>query len=264
MSLVEYLKKANILHLRFVKKQPYWIAAVKKILIIVLFIIIISLTMLAWWFYHTKQTKSDLPSSLNKPSETIGNINNDIPTQDTAPLKPKTFFDKLSDAAIERTLHQVRYDPKYVRIKYPMGDVPANMGVCTDVVIRSYRKLGIDLQQLVHEDISKHFNLYPAKKIWGSVKPDSNIDHRRVYNLQTFFKRHGETLPITDNPKDYKVGDIVTWQITPKFPHIGIVVNVGTDNPNRLMISHNIGEGPKLDDILFAFPITGHYRYQPK
>jgi len=177
-------------------------------------------------------------------------------------LRPRTFFDKLSDAAIERTMHSVAYNPKYVKIAYPMGDVPANIGVCTDVIIRSYRRLGIDLQQRIHEDMQKNFSAYPAKKIWGSKKPDSNIDHRRVYNLQAFFKRFGETLPITDDAKDYQPGDLVTWQITPKFPHIGIMVEVGTEDPERYMVVHNIADGPQIDDILFAFPITGHYRYR--
>lgn len=179
----------------------------------------------------------------------------------TTPPKPPTFYERLSEAALDRTLQTVRYDPKYVSIAYPMGDVPANTGVCTDVVIRAYRELGIDLQEHVHEDMRENFRAYPSKKVWGLKKADSNIDHRRVYNLQVFFERFGESLPITDNPRDYQVGDLVTWQITPKFPHIGIVVDVATHDPDRKMIVHNIGEGPKIDDILFAFPISGHYRF---
>ncbi|MGV6810125.1 MAG: DUF1287 domain-containing protein [bacterium] len=182
-------------------------------------------------------------------------------TPDTTPPKPPTFYERLSDAALDRTLQKVRYDPKYVSIPYPMGDVPANTGVCTDVVIRSYRELGIDLQEHVHEDMRDNFSSYPSKKVWGLKKADSNIDHRRVYNLQVFFERFGESLPITNDPRDYQVGDLVTWQITPKFPHIGIVVDVATHDPDRKMIVHNIGEGPKIDDILFAFPISGHYRF---
>ncbi len=240
---------------------------VKKLLF-GLVIIILTLFLVSWWMYHNRNqhTTEQLPE-LGTKSDTIGNTDNDTnKTEKPETLNPithkRTFFDELSDAAIERTMHKVVYDPKYVTIKYPMGDVPANTGVCTDVVIRSYRKFGIDLQQLVHEDISKNFSQYPAKEKWGSKKPDTNIDHRRVYNLQTFFQRFGESLAITNNAKDYKPGDIVTWQISPKFPHIGIVVNVGTDDPDRFMVVHNIGEGPKIDDILFAFPITGHYRYQ--
>lgn len=166
----------------------------------------------------------------------------------------------LVQAAIERTNHHVTYDGKYRKIPYPMGDVPDKVGVCTDVVIRSYRALGIDLQQLVHEDMKAHFEDYPKR--WGLHKPDSNIDHRRVPNLQTFFTRHGKSLPISMAGSDYTAGDVVTWMINNRLPHIGIVTDVTVAGTNRPMIVHNIGEGPKLEDMLFNFPITGHYRYQ--
>jgi uncharacterized protein YijF (DUF1287 family) len=171
----------------------------------------------------------------------------------------------LSNAAIERTKHRVRYDGAYVKIGYPWGDVPKTMGVCTDVVIRAYRRLGIDLQQEVHKDISSDFYAYPNVVKWGLTKPDPNIDHRRVYNLQAFFKRHKAELPRTRNPRNYKPGDLVTWMVGPSFPHIGVVVNKPSKaDPNRLMIAHNIGNGPQIEDILFRFPMTGHYRYTPK
>ena len=171
----------------------------------------------------------------------------------------------LSNAAIERTKHRVRYDGAYVKIGYPWGDVPKTMGVCTDVVIRAYRRLGIDLQQEVHKDISSDFYAYPNVVKWGLTKPDPNIDHRRVYNLQAFFRRHKAELPRSSNPRNYKPGDLVTWMVGPNFPHIGIVVNKPSKaDPNRLMISHNIGNGPQIEDILFRFPMTGHYRYTPK
>lgn len=177
---------------------------------------------------------------------------------------PLTFAQELAQAALGRTQHRVRYDGRYLKIAYPMGDVPADIGVCTDVVIRSYRELGVDLQQVVHEDISKNFNRYPSRKRWGLRKPDTNIDHRRVYNLQAFFSRHGEVLPITKNPEDYQPGDLVTWQVGPKLPHIGVVLEmVSRDDPRRYLIAHNIGNGPEIDDILFDFEITGHYRYHP-
>ena len=236
----------------------------KKLLLI---IILLTLFIFGWMYYKYGQNESHtaIPDK-PKQSDVIGDVDSHADKPDA--IKPETivrkltFFDKLSDAAIDRTMQDVTYDPKYVKIAYPMGDVPSNIGVCTDVVIRSYRKLGIDLQQLVHEDMSQHFREYPARKVWGSKKTDTNIDHRRVYNLQTFFERNGESLAITEHAKDYRPGDLVTWQISPKFPHIGIVVDVGTDDPERFMVSHNIGEGPKIDDILFAFPITGHYRYK--
>lgn len=173
-----------------------------------------------------------------------------------------SFHDKLSSAALNRTRSQVRYDGSYLKIAYPGGDVPQSIGVCTDVVIRSYRQLGIDLQEQVHRDMSAAFHTYPNPRKWGLSKPDTNIDHRRVYNLRNFFQRRGAALPITHNPKNYKPGDLVTWMVGPNLPHIGVVVNKPSKaDPNRLMIVHNIARGPQLEDILFAFPITGHYRY---
>ena len=175
----------------------------------------------------------------------------------------ETFSDKLVAAALERTEHQVRYDGRYLRIAYPNGDVPADIGVCTDVVIRSYRALGIDLQQLVHEDMRADFDLYPSKRIWGLTKPDSNIDHRRVPNLQTFFSRHGEQLTISRQGSAYQPGDLVTWMLPGNLPHIGIVVNKRSNDGQRPLIVHNIGAGPVLADMLFAYKITGHYRFNP-
>ena len=174
------------------------------------------------------------------------------------------FERKLVAAAIERTKQKVVYDGSYFSIAYPNGDVPANIGVCTDVIIRSYRKLGSDLQVLVHKDIAKNFHVYPSKRIWGLNKPDKNIDHRRVPNLQVFFSRHGEELPVTQNARDYVAGDIVTWMLPGNLPHIGIVsdkLSVVTGNP---LIVHNIGSGPSLNDMLFSYQITGHYRYVPQ
>lgn len=169
--------------------------------------------------------------------------------------------DKLVAAAIERTRQNVTYDGSYHGIAYPMGDVPANIGVCTDVVIRAYRAgLGIDLQQRVHEDMKQAFGEYP--KMWGLGRPDPNIDHRRVPNLETFLKRHGETLAITDNPDDYKPGDIVTWRLTGTgLPHIGIVTDRRAPITRNPIIAHNIGRGPELSDMLFDYPISGHFRY---
>ncbi len=169
------------------------------------------------------------------------------------------FSVALSEAAIERTRHSVRYDGSYRRIDYPGGDVPPTVGVCTDVVIRAYRALHIDLQQRVHEDMLGHFAAYP--QIWNLQKPDSNIDHRRVPNLQTYFKRRGLELPVSSDPVDYRVGDLVTWTVGGNLPHIGIVVDRRSRDGKRPLIVHNIGAGPKLEDILFAYPITGHYRF---
>jgi hypothetical protein len=170
------------------------------------------------------------------------------------------FFQKLAASAVELTEQKVAYDPSYRRIAYPNGDVLTDKGVCTDVVIRAYRKLGIDLQKEVHEDMKQSFGKYPNK--WGLKKPDTNIDHRRVPNLMTFFERKGEVKPITKNPVDYSAGDIVCWILPGGQTHIGIVVNLYSSDNQRPMIVHNIGNGQELSDCLFEFTIIGHYRYQ--
>lgn len=171
----------------------------------------------------------------------------------------------LSQAAIARTYQRVRYDGRYIPISYPMGDVPASIGVCTDTVIRSYRRLGVDLQRLVHEDMSRAFHAYPNLSKWGLSSPDPNIDHRRVHNLKVFFARHGRRLPVTNNPADYRPGDLVTWDLrNGGQEHIGLVVNRRSPtDPNRYMIVHNIAKGDRMEDVLFSMPITGHYRYLP-
>ena len=171
-----------------------------------------------------------------------------------------TFYDSLSKVAIELTKQQVTYDPAYITIPYPNGDVPANKGVCTDVIIRAYRKLGIDLQKEVHEDMKTHFSKYPQR--WGLKHPDKNIDHRRVPNLMTFFSRHGKILPITNNPKDYAPGNIVCWNLGGGLTHIGIVVNKKSTDGKRYKIVHNIGSGQNEEDMLFNYTIIGHYRYK--
>lgn len=173
----------------------------------------------------------------------------------------ESFATRLCHAALERTRHTVRYDGAYVPIPYPGGDVPAEQGVCTDEVIRAYRALGHDLQKAVHEDMRSAFSAYP--KNWGLKAPDPNIDHRRVPNLQTFFKRQGSALPITQSAQDYKPGDLITCTVAGKLPHIAIVVPAPDGGPVPWII-HNIGSGPKLEDRLFEFPLTGHYRWHPK
>jgi uncharacterized protein len=169
-----------------------------------------------------------------------------------APARPEpvplTFGDSLAVAAIEQTKHHVRYDPSYFSMPYPNGDVPDTLGVCTDVVIRAYRKLGIDLQKEAHEDIVRD------KSAYGISRPDANIDHRRVPNLARFFRRKGTSLPVTEDTADYRAGDIVVWRLAPGLTHIGIVTT-------RHLIVHNIGAGPQLEDMLFAYEPIGHYRF---
>jgi uncharacterized protein YijF (DUF1287 family) len=180
------------------------------------------------------------------------------PTETVARQK---FLKKLAAAAVERSHHAVRYDPAYVRIPYPGGDVPADTGVCTDEIIRAYRAMGIDLQKEVHEDMEPNFSSYPRKWRWLSGHPDASIDHRRVPNLMVFFSRKGEALAITERADDYSPGDLVTWDLGGNVPHIGIVVDQKSPTSGRYMIVHNIGRGPKIEDVLFNWKITGHYRY---
>ncbi len=172
-----------------------------------------------------------------------------------------SFEDKLSAAAISIVDPNIIYTPSYVSIKYPNGDVPAKTGVCTDVIIRTYRKLGIDLQKEVHEDLKANFSKYPNLKKWGLKKPDTNIDHRRVPNLEVFFTRKGQKLAVTQNANDYKAGEIVTWMINGRLPHIGIVTNKKSTDGN-LMIVHNVGAGQVLEDCLFNYEIVGHFKYE--
>ena len=181
--------------------------------------------------------------------------------QASATPSRQDFLRKFVAAAIERTQHVVRYDSAYVRIPYPGGDVPAGTGVCTDEVIRAYRAVGIDLQKEVHEDMAANFSAYPSKWRWLRRSPDSNIDHRRVPNLIVFFSRKGEVVPITSRAEDYGPGDLVTWELGGGATHIGMVVDRKTMLTRRYMIVHNIGEGPKMEDVLFNWKITGHYRY---
>jgi uncharacterized protein len=167
---------------------------------------------------------------------------------------------KMLESAVEQTTLTKSYDPSYTVLSYPMGDVPIEKGVCTDVVIRSMRNAGLDLQKEVHEDMAANFSVYPKK--WGLKKADSNIDHRRVPNLQTYFSRKGKSLAITDKGDDYKPGDFVTWDLDGKgMSHIGIVSNVFNETTKRYSIIHNIGGGAELEDRIFEWKITGHYRF---
>ena len=168
---------------------------------------------------------------------------------------------KLVAAAKKQIGVTVNYDGRYQKIAYPNGDVPRSQGVCTDVLIRAYRELGVDLQVLVHQDMLRAWAAYPH--LWQLKSPDSNIDHRRVPNLAAFFSRHGESLPIRKTPQDFLPGDIVTWRLASGLPHIGIVANQFGPSGRPLVI-HNIGQGTQLEDRLFEYVITGHYRYAVK
>ena len=171
----------------------------------------------------------------------------------------QTFSERLSTAALQLIGQRVVYDPSYFSIDYPNGDIPTDRGVCTDVIIRAYRTLGVDLQKEVHEDMKANFKLYP--KIWGLRHTDKNIDHRRVPNLMKFFERKGNVKPNSKNPEDYLPGDIVCWNLGGGTTHIGIVANKKSSDGRRYLIVHNIGAGQVLEDCLFRFKVVGHYTY---
>lgn len=161
-------------------------------------------------------------------------------------------------SAIEQTTQTFYYDAAYTKLAYPNGDVPIEKGVCTDVVIRAFRAAGVDLQKLVHEDMKANFKLYPNK--WSLRATDTNIDHRRVPNLMKFFERKGKSLPVTNDANKFQAGDVVTWVMDNNLTHIGLVIDEKSSAGVPLIV-HNIGAGARVEDVLFAWKITGHYRY---
>jgi uncharacterized protein len=175
------------------------------------------------------------------------------------PASPISQNSLLAASAIAQTKITTIYDPAYVRLDYPGGDVPAERGVCADVIVRAFRYAGVDLQKLLHEDMLAHFAAYPKR--WGLRKPDRNIDHRRVPNLLTFFARQGKTLAITNDSDDYLAGDVVVWDLGGGLVHTGIVSADKTLLLGHPLVVHNIGGGAQLEDVLFAWKIIGHVRY---
>ncbi len=174
-------------------------------------------------------------------------------------VAPQPWVAKLLEAARAQLGVTVMYDPSYVQIAFPGGDVPRERGVCTDVVIRAYRDaFGMDLQELVNKDMRAAFGDYP--KNWGLKNPDRNIDHRRVPNLEAFFKRKGWAVPVTDNPADWQPGDLFTQRLPAGQPHIGIVSDKMNARGDRPLVIHNIGAGAREEDILFTFNRVGHFR----
>ena len=176
------------------------------------------------------------------------------PLPDNASPELKQFL----ASAFEQTKLTTGYDPSYVNLEYPGGDVPLETGVCSDVLVRAFRKAGIDLQKEVHEDMTSAWSAYPRE--WGAARPDRNIDHRRVLNLMTFFNRKGKSVAVTSNRESYLPGDIVAWDLGGGVEHIGIVSNLTTDS-EHLKIIHNIGAGTRAEDVLFNWKVIGHYRY---
>jgi uncharacterized protein len=170
-----------------------------------------------------------------------------------------TPLEKVNAGAIEQTTQTTGYDSSYVKLDYPNGDVPLSVGVCADVVVRAFRKAGIDLQKELHEDMKKNFAKYPQK--WGARRPDTNIDHRRAPNLMTWFDRQGKARPITKDAIDYLPGDVVAWDLDNGLPHTGMVSKIKVEGTERYAVVHNIGLGARIEDVLFAWKVTGHYRY---
>jgi uncharacterized protein YijF (DUF1287 family) len=178
--------------------------------------------------------------------------------QPFAPQAESTFSDRLAAAALAQLEHRVWYDPAYYRIPYPNGDVPESIGVCTDVIIRAYRSVDVDLQKLVHEDIVS------SPRSYGVSRADASIDHRRVPNLRKFSKWQGAALPVSGSAQNYRAGDVVAWRLAPGLTHIGIVVWKSDSLAKTPMVVHNIGRngrGPDLEDCLFKWPVIGHYRF---
>jgi uncharacterized protein YijF (DUF1287 family) len=175
------------------------------------------------------------------------------------PANASPQLKQLIEAAIEQSKITTGYDPAWVKINYPNGDVPADTGVCSDVLVRAFRKAGIDLQKEVHEDMTRAWSEYPKK--WGASGTDTNIDHRRVLNLMTYFDRQRKSLPITNNRADYLPGDVVAWDLSDGLEHIGILTNLSSEPDQHYLIVHNIGAGARVEDVLMAWKIVGHYRY---
>lgn len=190
-----------------------------------------------------------------QPEQSQSQTSSRPPSEEIAPAIKQMFVSAAEQIRVTKA-----YDPDYTILAYPNGDVSPEKGVCTDVVIRSMRAAKVDLQKEVHEDMTANFSVYPQK--WKLKKADSNIDHRRVPNLQTFFTRRGKSLAITNKAADYKPGDIVAWDLDGKgMTHIGIVSNLWNEQTKKYSIIHNIGRGAEDEDVLFSWKIIGHYRY---
>nr|CAA6820215.1 MAG: DUF1287 domain-containing protein [uncultured Thiotrichaceae bacterium] len=228
----------------------------------------------AWWIYpHIQQpSETELTGIEKTPQDTNFSILDlpgllpefrdfITPPPRLRPVPPEHVADVINSVYQQSEITHT-YDPAYVKLAYPGGDVDPEVGVCTDVVVRAFREKNIDLQRTVHEDMRRNFRKYPKK--WGLRKPDKNIDHRRVPNLMTFFKRQGVSLSISDNSNDYLPGDVVAWQLNEKQNHIGIVMKARSHDGERPLIGHNINSGTKIQDVLFDWEIVGHYRYFPE
>ena len=208
------------------------------------------LLMLTLFFVGCRQATENFDDGIAVPS----NENPSITEITSEPIR------RMIESAQQQTKTTSGYTQQYFDITYPNGDLPENTGACTDVIVRAFRNAGVDLQKEVHEDMAKNFSDYPRK--WGLSRPDTNIDHRRVPNLQTYFSRRGKALSVRADAKEYKPGDVVSWDLDGKgMTHIGLVSNLWNERTKRYLIIHNIGGGAKAEDRLFEWKVTGHYRY---
>lgn len=186
-------------------------------------------------------------------------------TPSTSPIaKPlpegaSTQLKQFIDGAVEQSKITTGYDPSYVKLAYPNGDVASETGVCADVIVRAFRKVGIDLQKEVHEDMKRAWAEYPRR--WGARGTDTNIDHRRVLNLMTYLERQRKSLPVSSDRADYKPGDLIAWELSDGVEHIGILTNLSSEPDKHYLIVHNVGAGTRVEDVLLAWKIIGHYRY---
>lgn len=215
-----------------------------------------SLTICALVFISVQAgCKSAAQSQIAPPAAAINQRPVVVPTP-----RPNTPRNKVVAAGLEQTTYTISYDPAYVKLDYPNGDVPRESGVCADVIVRAFRAAGVDLQQALHEDMRAHFSAYPRK--WGHRTPDRNIDHRRVANLMVFFERRGATQRASTETRDYQPGDVVAWDLGGGLLHIGLVSDAYAEaDPSRPLVVHNINSGAHLEDVLFGWKIVGHYRY---
>ncbi|HTG95144.1 MAG TPA: DUF1287 domain-containing protein [Pyrinomonadaceae bacterium] len=188
-----------------------------------------------------------------------GAVNSPSPVYKSLPANAAPNLKKFIDAAVAQVGVTTGYDPSYVSLDYPGGDVPKETGVCTDVLVRAFRAVGVDLQKEIHEDMSRAWADYPKR--WGLSRPDPNIDHRRVPNLMTYFDRKGKSVAVTSIADDYRPGDLVTWDLGGAVDHIGIVTDMALTSDGQFLIVHNIGAGTRVENVLFNWKITGHYRY---
>lgn len=182
-----------------------------------------------------------------------------VATAAPLPAQASTQLKQFLEAAVAQSKVTTGYDPSWVKIAYPNGDVPQETGVCSDVVVRAFRKTGIDLQKEVHEDMARAWAVYPKR--WGANGTDTNIDHRRVLNLMKYFDRQAKSLPLTQDRANYLPGDVIAWQLSDGVEHIGILTNYRSEPDKHYLVVHNIGAGARIEDVLLAWKIIGHYRY---